>query len=449
MTTITTIGGWTVVLLGALTFYFVSGQRKTKNLRHIVPKSSVKTEPRKEAPKSKKARKDGGQSSGDQAAKSKAPKKKAQPVKKAERDDQAFTSAADVEAPAEQKNKHDMSDDREFARQLHNKKTGTVAAPKSQTASRPKSVKQTHAQEKPVDSNSDNPTAPSSTTGGDADDDESPLNSPALGATEVAKAVNGDVSDMLEKPAPGPSVLKINAPTKPVQAKKTKTEAPATPTEGKQQKKNKKKAQQAKALKEEAEAERKEKLEKQLKTARVAEGRAAKDGSTFLAAQSPSSSAWTAPAANANCGNTATAGPKVELLDTYESTSSTPVTKQPAKVFASNETHGSGLLTDDEAVARVMEETADWEIVKTKERKTRPKKETQEAKENVNLASEKQGKQAPYGTPELIAPTGPGQEWDVEHTYVSGGETTGGKYVPKGGVVNEKKVITDSEWVVS
>jgi hypothetical protein len=38
----------------------------------------------------------------------------------------------------------------------------------------------------------------------------------------AAPVTNGGISDMLEEPAPGPAVLRVTAPTKPVQPKKAK-----------------------------------------------------------------------------------------------------------------------------------------------------------------------------------------------------------------------------------
>ena len=66
---------------------------------------------------------------------------------------------------------------------------------------RVKTVKQSSALHTPALSSG------SSQAGGEADDDLSPAVSPALNA--------GDVSDMLEAKASGPSTLRLTAPTKP------------------------------------------------------------------------------------------------------------------------------------------------------------------------------------------------------------------------------------------
>lgn len=444
MSLYTTIGGWTLIG-GLIVYYFVRGQRKQKNLRVVPSKQAVKqaakVEPKKDG-KAKKTRKESGQSSGDQSNKAgpqKAPKKKTQQVIKAEREEQAFTTGRADEAD----DATEEINNREFARQLQNAKAGTVIASKSQAAGRPKSVKQTRAQEKPVaETSSDNATAPSSTTGGDADDDESPLNSPELAATAVDGPVgSSDISDMLEKPAAGPSVLKINAPTNPVPVKKAKAQAAPAVVEGKQQKKNKKKAEQAKAAKEQAEAERKEKLEKQLKTARIAEGRAAKDGSSFMAAQAPSSTAWTGPAAKANGDKNGANTSNVELLDTYESSSSNAAATVPEGVYSQSQVHGTGILTEEEALAVAMKESENWEVVKTKEKKTRAKKaaspETKATKEAAAVASDEGG--TDYGVPPVTAPTQGGQKWEMETAHVD----------DDGKIAHKKQVVQDSEWVVA
>jgi hypothetical protein len=94
-------------------------------------------------------------------------------------------------AQVSQDDRDDEVDNKEFARQFANVQTGTVMAPKTQITTKQKSVKQSRVQEKaPVETSSDNATAPSSATGGDADDDQSSLNSPELSATTIGSPVN-------------------------------------------------------------------------------------------------------------------------------------------------------------------------------------------------------------------------------------------------------------------
>jgi hypothetical protein len=178
----TTLGGWAVISLIGVLIYLGSQSKKGKQL---AAKGAKSVESR--APKAKRPKNDGAVSSGNQEVKSGAKPQKRKP--QASRPDQAAESAP--RAQVNQDDRDDEVDDREFARQLASVKTGTVMAPKSQSTTKQKSVRQSRAQEKaPVETSSDNATAPSSATGGDADDDQSSLNSPELSATTMGSPVN-------------------------------------------------------------------------------------------------------------------------------------------------------------------------------------------------------------------------------------------------------------------
>ena len=83
MPTTTTIAGWAAILAVGGAYYWVNGQRKQKNLRSVNTKQSNKaTEPRKDT-KSKKAKKDGGLSSGGDQDVKQDKKKAKQPAKPA------------------------------------------------------------------------------------------------------------------------------------------------------------------------------------------------------------------------------------------------------------------------------------------------------------------------------------------------------------------------------
>src|ERR1700693_3776164 len=193
MPTVSTVGGWAVVIVCGVTYYYWTNQRKSKNKRALPKQAGREAEIHKDK-KEKRGRKDDNNSGGDSEVKSQKERKKVKPFVN---DEQAFTS------PAKGTNGDDESvDNREFARQLSNAKTGTLGIARSQAAPKPKSVKQTQAKEKVfAETSSDNAPAPSSTTGGDADDEQSPINSPDLSATTIASPVTNGVSDMLEKPA--------------------------------------------------------------------------------------------------------------------------------------------------------------------------------------------------------------------------------------------------------
>jgi hypothetical protein len=447
MTTVTTVGGWATVILVGVGFYWATNQRKNKNKRPLAKQTGTAIEPQKEA-RSKKARKDGGQSSGDQAVKS-GQKKKAKQSTKTE---QAFTS----DGAAKDTDGDDEVDNREFARQLSNAKTGTLVAPKSQAGSKPKSVKQTQVKERLAETSSDNATAPSSTTGGDADDDQSPINSPNLSATTMASPVTNGVSDMLEKPAAGPSVLRVTSPTNPSQPKKEKMPATFETVETKKQRQNRKKAEAKKLQREEEEKERKVLMEKQRRTAREAEGRAAKDGSAFMAAKAPSAPVWTGSTPAAVKGNTPAPANNFELLDTYEASSSTPAVPQSAsepfpflteeEKYSQSQIFGSQVadlakMSYEEQIEYATEASANWEIVKAKERKTKAAKRA--AKEAAQKDNNDPKEDSDSSTDEPLVenrpPTGPGQEWVSDIVYVEKPDD----------VHKEKMVTKDSEWEVS
>ena len=433
-----------MVIVAGVTYYWATNQRKNKNKRPL-PKVGREAEPTKEE-KKKRTRKDGSNSGGDGEAKLLKEKKK---VKSAVAEDRGVQNGVkDTDGEDE------SISNREFAQQMSNAKTGTLTAAKSQAAAKPKSVKQAHAKEKALaETSSDNATAPSSTTGGDADDDQSPLNSPNLDATTVASPVASGVSDMLEKPAPGPSVLRVTSPTNPQKPKKEKMAPPSENAETKKQRQNRKKAEAAKKQREEEEQQRKVLMEQQRRTAREAEGRAAKDGSAFMAAKAPTSSAWTGKAVPANGKKPASVN-NFELLDTEEpsstyaantvdSATAKPATKpvldemySPSEIFGTREAE-LAKMSYEEQVEYATEASARWEVVKAKDRKK--KKAAQKGKEPAEQSQSSTDETPDFAPPKVIAPTGPGQEWEQTEVWVD-----------KDGTVHEEVVVVkDSEWEVS
>ncbi|KAH6678266.1 hypothetical protein B0J14DRAFT_534440 [Halenospora varia] len=419
MAAYSTIVGWAVIVSLTGGYYYIYNKKDQKNPRVANSKQGAKAIETRKEPRSKAK------------AAEKAPKKKAP---KAEPEVPSFSPSSIVD------DREDEANNREFARQLQSVKTGTVmTGGKSQTAAKQKSVKQSKAQEKPLmEVSSDNATAPSSATGGDADDDESPINSPELNATSTASPIpSGGVSDMLEQPAPGPSVLKITEPTKPVAQKKAKAPASFEPVETKKQRQNKKKAELKKEAREQEEKERKVLQEKQRRTAREAEGRAAKDGSTFMASKAPAESAWVAPPTSSNGAKPDNSN--VELLDTYEpSTAKSKATAPAGAVYSESEQAGSdwqqGLPSEEEQTRIAIEESDNWKTVKTKERR---KKETKPvAKEEKPSSADEQND---YGVPAVIKPTGAGKKWEATLVHVE----------QNGNVVEREQELQDSEWEVA
>ena len=221
----------------------------------------------------------------------------------------------------------------EFAKKLSSLKIGT-SLKKPETVKNPTktSKKQTTNKELPSEAVNDNHLKPnedvaknlstaSSTTGADADDDLSLPVSPNIGAAQVIMPSGGDVSDMLESPTNGPSVLNVVQTTNPQSVKQPKQQKKTAEPETKKQRQKRQKNEERKALREEAEKERRVLLEKQLRTAREAEGRPAKNGMT--GSTKPPINAW-----DKNVGLSATKGASTtseapatshgSLLDTFD-----------------------------------------------------------------------------------------------------------------------------------
>ena len=221
-------------------------------------------------------------------------------------------------------------DNEEFARQLSGVKTGTSLKKVATQNETKKAKKQGKRNEAPqamngstsknngITSSQDMSTA-SSTTGADADDDLSPAMSPDLRATQATTPSSNDVSDMLEPASKGPSILRITDPVNPQSVNQPKAQKATPEPETKKQRQNRRKNEEKKAAREQAEKERRALLEKQLRTAREAEGRPAKNG--LGPAQLSSTDAWNKPA-NAATKSTgpATEQSSVSLLDTFEDT---------------------------------------------------------------------------------------------------------------------------------
>lgn len=209
--------------------------------------------------------------------------------------------------------------------------------------------------------------APSS-NGADADDD--------LSSTDVVAPSANNVSDMLEQPAPGPSVLRL---TGSFETKEKKSKAQAfKPVETKKQRQNRQKNENRKYANQEAETERRKLLEKQLHTAREAERR---EAGRKQSAAPATSNAWTS-----NTNGTAEKAPapavvntSLPLLDTFE-----PTTSQ----AASSSTWAN--LPPEEEQMRILGVAApsvdeDWTTVSSKKEKA--KKRAAKAEESANETS--------------------------------------------------------------
>lgn len=225
----------------------------------------------------------------------------------------------------------------------------------------------------------------SSTTGADADDDLSPAASPEVSAT-VPSA--GYVSDMLEAPAPGASVLRVtgNIESEP---KKQKVQN-FKQVETKKQRQNRLKNEARKQQVQEAEEERRKLLEKQLHTARESERQEA------ARSKPPTSNAWQTqgakPAVNGSsqpapapaAAAAAAAATPVQLLDTFEPSAAAPVQKK----WDQN-------LPSEEEQLRILESSTvgdDWTTVSSKKV---TKKKGGKVDESVSEASASESQPAP------------------------------------------------------
>jgi hypothetical protein len=433
MVELRTIGGW-LLLLGAGYLYYhvkIRGGKRTK-----MPQKALEAQ--------KKAR---GNSIGEKSNKlaEKAPaKKKAKKPVAPESEPAWLTNAADSD-----NGQNDEISNREFARQLSEKKSGMLLPGKTQTGtSRQKSVKQSKALEKPVIHTPDS-TAPSSAAG-DADDDQSSaINSPELGATDNdTPVVNGGISDMLEAPTPGPSVLRVIAPTNQTEPKKSKAPAPFEAAETKKQRQNRKKAQEKKEVREAEEQERKKLAEKQRRTAREAEGRAAKDGSSFMALQAATPSAWENKSKGVGASKPAEAA-KVELLDTYDKHSKAVEQSEDDNSAKQNWDRIALELGSEEEQKEKFAMTDDsmWETAGSKKNKKKKAKtvtqedvdkivEKEQLKESDHQYLADNKSPTPQKSEEQIKAAGQKYEYTLQH-FESGGKTE--PYTQE---------VQDSEWEV-
>lgn len=181
---------------------------------------------------------------------------------------------------------------------------------------------------------------------------------------------SGDVSDMLEAPAAGPSVIRITG-----EEQKKKQKAPKVPEvkESKKQRQNRRKVEEKAAQREADEKQRQILLENQRRSAREARGEPAKNG--LGVANAPSNSAWKS---GASTSNGATSAPSLQtngtqLLDTFDhdavsvsSSNDGPATDAttPATAASTN-----GDIPTEEAQIQMLAEMSGWSEVGTKKNK--------------------------------------------------------------------------------
>lgn len=215
-------------------------------------------------------------------------------------------------------------------------------------------------------------TRTSSTTGADADDDLSSADSPQVNPTAA-----GYVSDMLEAPAPGASVLRVTGSVDSNTQKKKKAQnfkEVETKKQRQQRLKNEARKQEVQA----AEEERRKLLEKQLHTARESERREA----AAKPAAAPQTNAWQTKEATKPSNGTSQPqqAAKADLLDTFEPSST------PAKTAGTSQQWNQGLPSEEEQMRLLGAGDDAWTTVNTK----KPKKKGGKTDESEASASESQ-----------------------------------------------------------
>ncbi|EZG10647.1 hypothetical protein H106_00682 [Trichophyton rubrum CBS 735.88] len=232
-----------------------------------------------------------------------------------------------------------MDDNYEFAKQFSKARNGTplAAKPKPGTSTKPKKQakqQKTQQQEQQPQTNGDPhanhvSTAASSTTGADADDDMSPINSPRVKPA-------GDVTDMLEDPAPAASVLRLTGDMEDVQnGKKKKQQNSFKSVETKKQRQARRKREEKNEMVKQAERARRAMVENQMHTAREYERQQAKSTVSPSSANAWASRSNLTPTTNGNTSSngTSTKPPSaMPLLDTFE-----PAPAQPTPTQAGGE----------------------------------------------------------------------------------------------------------------
>lgn len=308
---------WAIALVGAAAIYWyyvqnnkpAANRTRSASVSDLVtpqPKAARQRDSTRAKPKPEAAKATGVtlpklsvQSGDDSTAKASDASKKRKAGKKQSAAPSPSLSPAPVAKRQEMDDVAEEDDSKAWAQQLASLKKGTSLAPPTRTDSRNRTVKQSAATFSSASSNA-----------ADADDDLTPAMSPSLAA--------GDVSDMLEPTASGPSVLRLTGSSKPTKANQTRQQSQAQEQETKKQRQNRKKVEERRLQREAEEKERQALLEAQRRTAREARGEPAKNG--IPVSKPPTNSAWAADVANRATQPPAVAvtGSNAPLLDTFE-----------------------------------------------------------------------------------------------------------------------------------
>jgi len=302
--------------------------------------------------------------------------------KQSETHQPTYTASADN---TEQDNEKDS--DRAFAESLRKTQKGTTFASSKDSKPRIKSVKPSTGNKTPELS------ASSSTTGPEADEEASSGHTVPLGATDAETAPIAFEDDMgVEKPKNHASIT-ITPSNKPERQAQPKKQSSSLEVETKKQRQNRKKAEEARLAREEIEGVRRQAMEKQRREARIAEGRAAKDGTASgTASYKPTSNAWTSSAAPAVQAPTEDA-PLLDTMNTNTNGSSADkLTKNLSGMSGANGVPGnSGSQTNGTATSA----KANYENLPSEEEQMRILKEQDD--NWTTVAKPKKGKKKQNG----------------------------------------------------
>ena len=381
-------GIFAVAVAGAGYYYTTSGGQKKRgrSWKPFTPAQARRRESSKQRNDSRnKRRKDSqdraagdipdahatsAQTSGSESTK-KRKGKKPQPSKLAQ------STGVEVQEQDEERQEAE-EEDLEFAKQFQDARTGTSLkrqdGPQNKKARKQaKRAEAALAAQNAPSSNGagyplENSTA-SSTTGADADDDLSSSTSLDLGVAPSG----ADVSDMLEAPAKGPSILRITEPTNSQPQKQHKPSKPQQEPESKKQRQNRQKREADKAQREQDEKERQKLLENQRRTAREARGEPAKNG--LGTSQQPAKNAWTGVSKAGGNSDTLAKTPASNgpLLDTFADDSKSA--RAPAESpHINGRDHYNSLPSEEEQMKMLSEMDSDngWNTVSKGGKKQKP-----------------------------------------------------------------------------
>lgn len=280
-------------------------------------------------------------------------------------------------------NEKESEADKHWAQQMAQTQKGTDLSSTSKKEKKVKTVKQSSAINTPEVSAQQSPQM-----GFDADDGML-VDTPMLNA--------GDVNDMLEPVAAGPSVLRVTAPSKP-QKERAPKKAKEEVVETKKQRQNRKRVEERKEQREAEEKERKALEERQRRAAREARGEPARNG--IPVSKPPASSAWQQRSPAAPPSDT-TITPQVDssihqpLLDTFDAYS-TASSLAPSTTATSTEDGESGGLSYEDQIAQAKRNSEDdgWTTVAQPKKTNKKKSEATAPTSEPVLSSKTNGQQA-------------------------------------------------------